>query len=529
MAVADISMLGANPLAGGPQRDARGGARVFGACSVETFVDQSPLSLTHEDASGWLDYLRRWHVPNFHFQDSNVQAWQYEEDYDNWQDTYGADAVVAFYHSGHGGMGGDGNFWAPLGGTWDGRNSAIASNMRLGNETANYLFWSTCTSCRVKDGHSPFRTWSQANLGFRMLFGFETISVDNGDYGRFFWEEYNRPKAFAQAWLDASWRISQAQEPSVVAVGTDPNDAGARLQNERALEWGHVPANYWSWRWYDRARTANEPDAVAARSVELPGELLVAELRPPAAALEDVRDVANRFDLPDPTGPTAGLMLSASDGRALSVSRDGRYEVTLGESTSENPEPLPVEEAKRRAAQALAEHGLNRDVEVEFDVIRRLISDGTSANDGDGGDPRVLETTVQFRQIINGLPVVSQDAGDVRITMDNNGRVTRIEDTARRVTQLTDRPTMRVQAPGDPAYGGPPDDPERLLGEAWRTHRVKAAQGETAERVEPVADTTEVGYHVRGNEARLVARREVEVDFGDGIRKRYEVLAPIAG
>ncbi len=315
----------------------------------------------------------------------------------------------------------------------------------------------------------------------------------------------------------------------MVAVGTDPNEAGARLQNERTLEWGHVPANYWSWWWYDRARTTIEPDAVAARSVELPGELLVAELRPPAGALEDVRDVASRFDLPDPAGPTAGLLLSASDGRALSVSRDGRYEVTLGVPTADNPEPLAVAEAKRRAAQALVEHGLDGDVDVEFDVIRRLMAGGASADNGGAGDPRVLETTVQFRQIINGLPVVSQDAGDVRITMDNDGRVTRIEDTARRVTQLTDRPTMRVQAPGAPADGAPPDDPERLLGEAWRTHRARAAQGETADRVEPVADTTEVGYHVRGNEARLVARREVEVDFGDGIHKRYEVLAPIAG
>lgn len=529
MVVADISMLGENPLTGQPQRDARGGARVFGACSVETFVDQSALSLTHEDATGWLDYLRQWQVPNFHFQDGNVQPWQYEEDYDNWEDTYGADAVLAFYHSGHGGMGGDGNFWAPLGGAWDGRNAAVASNMRLGNEIVNYVFWSTCTSCRVKDGHDPYRTWSQANLGFRMLFGFETISVDNGDYGRFFWEEYNRPKSFARAWMDASWRISQAQEPSVVAVGTDANEAGARVQNERTLEWGHVPANYWSWLWYDRARSAIEPDAVAARSVEPPRELRVAELLPPAQALQNARDLASRFDLPDPAGPTAGLLLSASDGRALSVTRDGRYEVTLGEPSADNPEPLPVDEAKRRAAEALGEYGLDRDIDVEFDVIRRMMAGGASAENGGASDPRVLETTVQYRQIINGLPVVSQDAGDVRITLDNDGRVTRVEDTARRVTQLTDRPTKLVQPPGAKANGRPPRDPEQLLGEAWRTHRARAAHSEAAERVAPVADTTEVGYHIRGNEAGLVARREIEVDFGNGIQKRYEVLAPIAG
>ncbi len=247
----------------------------------------------------------------------------------------------------------------------------------------------------------------------------------------------------------------------------------------------------------------------------------------PAGALEQVHDLAGRFDLPEPAGPTAGLLVSASDGRALSVTRDGRYEVTLGEPTAEHREPLPVDEAKRRAAETLDQYGLDRDVDVAFDVIRRTMANGAAAQDGSAGDPRVLETTVQFRQLINGLPVVTQDAGDVRITLDNDGTVTRIEDTARRVTQLADRPTRIVHPPGAASDDGPPRDPEQLLAQAWRTHRARAAQGEEAERGEPVAETTEIGYHIRGNEAGLVARREVEVDFGDGIRKRYEVLAPI--
>ncbi|MEJ7785494.1 MAG: DUF6345 domain-containing protein [Solirubrobacteraceae bacterium] len=505
-----------------------------GACSVETFVNQGALSLTHEDAAGWLNYLRSWHVPNFHFQDANVQVWQYEESYDNYEDTYGADAVVAFYHSGHGGMGTDGNFWAPMGGMWDGRSDAVASNMGLGNEIVNYIFWSTCNSCRVKEGHTPIRTWHKPNLGFRMLFGFETVSVDNGDYGRFFWEEYNRPKSFARAWLDASWRISQGQEPSVVAVGSSAQEADARLQNERTLEWGHVPASFYSWLWYDKARSADGTDALAPRSLSLPDELLVAELRPPADALGDMHEIARRFDLPAPAGPSAGLMLSASDGHTFSVTQDGRYEVTLGEPNHDNAQPLTVEEAKRRATEALGEHGLDRDIDVEFDSIRRLMAGGGGAEDDGGGyEARVIETTVQFRQMINGLPVVSQDAGDVRLTFDNDGQLTRIENTARRVERLSDRPKTAIAGPGAgsgglTAYSGA--DPERLLEEAWRGHRVRAARSsDIAEGAQPVADTTEVGYQFRGNEGRLVARREVEVDFGGGIRKRYEVVAPIVG
>ena len=98
--------------------------------------------------------------------------------------------------------------------------------------------------------------------------------------------------------------------------------------------------------------------------------------------------------------------------------------------------------------------------------------------------------------------------------------------------QLSDRPKTGVLAPNpSEPYGLRPrgdGDPERLLSEAWRSHRAPAARAvETAEAAEPVPETTEVGYHIRGNEGTLVARREVEVDFGGGIRKRYEVIAPI--
>jgi len=527
MAVPQASMLGTNPIGdGGAKSATRGGQRICGAFSVEMFVNQDPLGLTHEDAQGWLDYLRSWYVPNFHFQDGNVQVWAYEEDFDNWEETYGLDSVLAVYHSGHGGMDGNGVFFAPLGGTWDNRSDALSTNMRLGNEVVNYVFWSTCWSLRVKDGHNPIRTWHDSNLGFRMLFGFETTSVDNGDYGRFFWEEYNRPKSFARAWLDASWRISQAQEPSVVAAGATDQEALGRLENERTLEWAHVSRDWYQWWWYDRVR-----EALAPRTLELPATLQVAELRPPAPTLEHVREIASRHgvDLPEPSGPMAGLLVSQADGRSLTVFPDGRYELSLAEPNAANPEALPLDDARRRATELIGEQGLDRDADLEFDAVRRTMSAG-GTSDGDRLDePRVLETTVQFRQIINDRPVVTQDAGDVRITLDNDGQVTRIENTTRKVERLSDRPKRTVQGPDGGAEAEPRGgDPERLLADAWSRHRAPAArEAAIAERAEPVPDTTEVGYDLRGNEGRLVARREVEVDFGDGIRKRYEVVAPI--
>jgi Family of unknown function (DUF6345) len=534
MTATQASVLGTNPFGNGEAAAApRGGEHVFGALSIEQFVNQNPLGLTHEDAEGWLNYLRQFATENFHFRDGGVQVWAYEEDFDNYQDTYGMDSVVAVYHSGHGGMDGNGVFFAPLGAAWDNRSDALSTNMRLGNEFVNYVFWSTCTSCRVKDGHDPVRTWHNANLGFRMLFGFETVSVDHAGYGQFFWEEYNRPKSFARAWLDASWRISQSQEPSVVAAGANGQEALARLENERTLEWAHVSRDWYQWWWYDMVRAGADPQGMAPRSVELPGELLVAEFTPPARSLEEARDLAGQhgLDLPDPAAMRAGLFVSESDGQALTLFPDGRYEVSIEAPNTSNSEGLPIDDAKRRATDLVSEHGLDQGIDLEFDRVRHTMSAGAPTAGGEGDEPHVLETTVQFRQLINGMPVVTQASGDVRITLDNDGRLTRIENTTRKVDQLSDHPKATIPEPGGEtqgirARGG--GDPERLLAEAWGAHRAPAArEQETAEQAVPVPDTTEVGYDVRGNEGRLVARREVEVEFGEGIRKRYEVIAPI--
>src|SRR5215218_7346157 len=75
----------------------------YGANSIETFSSASGLSYTHEDAQGFLDYPTSFagKGANFWFKDAGVKVWQYEEDYDNWQDTYGMDSSMVFYHSGH--------------------------------------------------------------------------------------------------------------------------------------------------------------------------------------------------------------------------------------------------------------------------------------------------------------------------------------------------------------------------------------------------------------------------------------------
>ena len=162
----------------------------YGANSLESFSSASGLSYTHEDAQGFLDYPTSFagKGANFWFRDNGVQVWQYEEAFDNWQDTYGMDSTMVFYHSGHGNMDANGVFQAPLGAKWDNRDWAFSDRMAFANEELRYLFWSTCFSLRVSGPDNPVRTWWNPNKGgLRMLFGYETTSVDRPEYGQFFW------------------------------------------------------------------------------------------------------------------------------------------------------------------------------------------------------------------------------------------------------------------------------------------------------------------------------------------------------
>ena len=150
----------------------------MGLFSIETFCDQGALSLTHDDARGSCSGSAFGYT-QLPVRRRGVKAWAYGEDFDNWEDTYGLDADLFSYHSGHGGMDGNGVFYVPMGAAWEGNDcTATSSNMGVGNEYCRYLIWSTCLSLRVFDGHSPIRTWG-AGTGLRMIFGFETVSYDN--------------------------------------------------------------------------------------------------------------------------------------------------------------------------------------------------------------------------------------------------------------------------------------------------------------------------------------------------------------
>lgn len=505
---------------------------MYGFCSIETFCDQGGLSLTHDDAYGFWDYVRRFTPPNFWYQDGGVTPWIYYEDYDNWNNTYGADAVRVFYHSGHGGMGGDGVFYLPMGGNWGGLGcTAMSKNMRLGNEYLRYLFLSTCLSVRYTGGMSPIRTWDVANLGLRMIFGFETVSYDNPNYGRYFFEEWNKNKSFSQAWLDASWRIAHNQGPTAVACGATQAEAQNRLYNERQFFAQAASKNWWWWRWYNAAL---QREAVT----DMPMKPQLAELAPAQLSAEALFD---RFEMGGEVGDDGAASFEDGD-RALSRSADGSFSVRLAHPNLDNQHAPTAGTARGTADRLIDRLALRGDAQLVLDrVILAEAAGGTSHGSGQMEDARTTETIVQYRQTIDGVVVISPGAGTLRVAVDNDGNATRVEGSLREVRELsTDGRRTPPQQPQPDGMGGvshadeaspePRTAHETALAEAAGAElRAIVARGKGPGPVgfAVVPGSTEIGYDLKGDTAELIATRSIEVDFGSGYRKLYRIEASL--
>lgn len=530
--------LAENPLASeeagvaGP----RGGANMYGAFSIETFCNAGSLSLTHEDAYGWIDYVDNFTPLNFRYMDAGVKVWAYYETYDNWLDTYGMDAVCAVYHSGHGGMDGNGVFYAPMGAPWATTNdcTAVSSNMQLGNEHARYIFWSTCLSLRVLDGHSPIRTWGHSpNPGFRMIFGFETVSWDDPNYGKFFWEEWNKNKSFSTAWLDSSWRIAHDQAPSAAACGATAQEAQDRVFNERYFYGPQVSHNWWWWRWYSVAAALREPQ----RSV--PRDLLIARLEPAMARMQSSGELADRFQLDMSAhgsgSPSQDGGFRVTDGdRSIVYGSDGSLDVQMARPNLANRTPIASRQAVSLAQEAVRRYGLDQQTPLVLDrVLLSSEAGGTDRESGQLEGPYTTGTVVQFRQVINGLPVITPGAGTVRVSVDNDSKVTNVHSSVRAIAELRDRALNTTPVPppeGVTASPQPPDPSnyeQRLAMEFSKQLASWVVKGGMPLEFTTVPGSTEIGYDIRGNQAVLIARKAVEVDFGNGYRKRYWVTAPL--
>lgn len=512
--------------------DARGGAKIYGVCSIEKFCNQGALSLTHDDAQGFYNYVKQFTTPNFWYQDGGVQPWIYYEQYDNWQDTYGADAVKVFYHSGHGGMGSDGTFYVPMGADWGGLGcTAVSSSMRLGNEFCRYIFWSTCESLRVTAPHSPMRTWNVANLGMRMIFGYETISYDNANYGRYFFEEWNKSKSFSQAWLDASWRIAHNQIASVAACGASQAEAQSRVFNERSFYGEPAKRDWWWWRWQGNAAAQREAMLVP------PAQLQRAEL---GASLLSAQALFDRFEMGGEVGPRGEFSIRQGM-RALARLPDGGFAATLRAPNLGNLMPPSLATARAAADRVLDQFALAGDTSLVLDrVAYARAAGGTAAGSGRIEEARVTETVLQYCQTIDGVPVLGSEGGTLRIAVDNDGQATRVEGNLRQVRALSasglrtppaqPEPGARGTSRAAPPMPEPMEPHEMALARATGDKlRAIAAKGGSFTGVTVVPASTEIGYAIRGDAAELVATRSIEVDFGGGYRKLYRIEVPVFG
>ena len=504
----------------------------WGTFSLEKFAGASSLTYTHEDAWGWLSYLEKFHPRNFRYTDQNVRIWAYKETYDNWQDTYGMDAVMAVYHSGHGGMTNSGTFYAPLGQDWNGEGTTIYSNqMYLGNEQVRYIFWSTCYSCRVLNGHSPRRTWYDANVGFRMLFGYETVSYDKPNYGSAFWKHWNKGKSFSTAFMDASWYdISHKQAPAVTACGANKDEARDRVFNERYFYWNSVSKNWWWWRWYT---AATAPTLTRAVNQELPTDLLVAKFEPVIVDGGLVNRLMQKHDvgIASPREIFAGAegeFFFQEGDRRFAMEGDGSYEITFGAPNLDNLEQISTDKAVSLAWSALHQHGIDTDHLLLDSIVTCCEAGGKCGENDTIEGPFVTETIVQFTQAINGLPILLPQKGGVSVSVDNDGKIISLKNSLRCLVDLTDKYRNTPMAPGEPAFADLGIDPKIMLADAWQDKlRNWLVRGRMPVSHRALPETFEIGYSVSGNEGSLVARQDVEVDCGSGYFKRYEVEVPI--
>lgn len=491
----------------------------YGAHSIETFSSASSLSYTHEDADGFLDYPTSFagKGANYFYKDAAVKVWAYEETYDNWQDSFGMDAVMVFYHSGHGNMDSKGVLQLPLGGIWDSRDWAYSNNMAFANEELRYLFWSTCFSLRVSGPDSPVRTWWDPNKGgLRMLFGYETTSIDDPNYGKFFWEEWNKGKSFTRAFLDASWRISHSQVPVVMAAGVDSADAVNRLNNERFFDRAAAGKGWYQWQWIgtlpsrsfsDKTTVPKKLDSIVLNN-KFTDDALIGQIAGKVGF--------KRADAGTITFDAKGNRMVLSKDIQLNVNDAGALNVHFGKSNVNNTSLLDEKKAVKIAERLINDLNLKKGVDIKLGNIRhRLTCGGTLEGSGVMEKPSAIETIVQFRQTYNGVESVNSDHGLIAVSIDNDGRVVNLYDSTKAVLGVADKRTNSASSPRDPKKSI-----KTNVDQQFRKKVKKAAAGDS-QRTSSVRES--VGYDLSGNIGTVVHQKIVEVDFGKKLKKRFKI------
>lgn len=500
-----------------------GNAGYYGACSIEDFpAGVGDLKYTHEDASGFLDYPTKFTPANFWRKDSGVQVWMYEEAYDNWQDLYGMDAVMVFYHSGHGGMYDNGVFTAPMGSAWCNRSDALSSNMAFANEKLRYLFWSTCYSLRVHDGHTPCRTWRGPNKGgLRMIFGYETTSVDSKKYGSNFWNQWKKGKSFSAAFLEASWSISKKQTPVVAAFGSNVQESRSRLNDERFFYNQAVGNNVCSYMW----RESSSSRGLKAAKLVVPQNPEVLLLGSSLVEDDLLSKIANKIGV---TKRTSQIISVGQDGMrkigtknvALYLDPSGTLQLQMAKANYRNGSQISESKATDIARGLIDDLGIAKGIKLSQSVTYNTFIGDANVKTGSQSDAKVVETIVQFRQVNDKMESLNADSGFVSVAVDNDGKITNVISSLKPIVDVQKPMKMKVPSKEKSLSLDEQLDAkvERLKREVAGSGALKLGADAPQVSVKTISD--EIGYDFSSNYAKPVQQRDVEIKVGD-YAKRY--------
>ncbi len=116
--------------------------------------------------------------------------------------------------------------------------------------------------------------------------------------------------------------------------------------------------------------------------------------------------------------------------------------------------------------------------------------------------------------------------------MDNDGKIMTIHDSTRAVDQLTSKGQNTIPVP-EPENAGKIKlssrtvNTEELLRNTIQEKLTLRSVDTDRNNLSEVPESSAVGYDLKGVTGTIVARREYEVDFGIGLKKRYKVTVPI--
>ncbi len=502
---------------------------MVGTTSVENFQGmQANLSSTHESADGFRNYFTTWYTPNFARRDSAVSVWQFHDsasyNYDLWTSggtDLGVDGVRVMFHSGHGGMSSPNNFFVPMGANWNNNGwNARSGNMALGgnynsygDERLRYLFWDTCNSVMVSGGNSPYSTWGVRSKGIRMVFGYETVSIDSPNYGKYFWEEWNKGKSLSTAFLDASWRINTKQSPAVVAFGANQTEATDRLYNERYLYAGAAANNWGQWRWYiarslasfaavttDSAKSESADDTANQQPLTIPRQARTRQVLESTNSNDAVLELSQSLgiNLADTSliqERPMGLRAVKTNNATLIVEKNGNFEMMMEPSDTAivSDSEVADEELISRATGIAKQLSILKGQDYRVSMIRDTKESG--GFEGFTDTTRTVEKTIIIDQVVNGVPFIDSEAGHLEVTFDaRNGQATRVRSSLRRISSA-----VETEATGS-------EMTLEQLRQAAIQRFAGSARQEATQSLEVMPETEEIGYQMIDGQAVPVYR-----------------------